>query len=174
MPTPTPTTRSQLKHQTYLAIAQQLSRLSTCLRLQVGCVLLRGDGSVAGVGYNGALPGFAHCVAETCNPDVRCYRTRHAERSALDYSSGDIAVAYTTHEPCLRCAQDLIARGCASVYYLTPYLAKDSAETLVRKVLVRDSGIRWSWANPDGSDRAYVSVGCSSHNIADKDQFPYV
>lgn len=112
------TTRTQLKHQTYLAMAQQLSGLSSCLRLQVGCILLRMDGSVAGVGYNGALPHKPHCTPETCNPSVRCYRTRHAERSALDYSSGDIAIAYTTHEPCLRCTQDLIARGCREVYYL--------------------------------------------------------
>lgn len=57
--------RSQLKHQTYLAMAQQLSGLSTCLRLHVGCVLLRLDGSVAGVGYNGALPHKPHCAPET-------------------------------------------------------------------------------------------------------------
>jgi hypothetical protein len=33
--------RRQLKHKTYLTLAQELSALSTCLRLRVGCVLLR-------------------------------------------------------------------------------------------------------------------------------------
>lgn len=104
--------RRQLKHEVYMRMAQQLARLSTCRRLSVEAVLLRRDGSVAGVGYNGALPGQPHCAPETCNPSARCFNTRHAERSALDYSSGEVATAYVTHEPCLRCTQDLIARGC--------------------------------------------------------------
>ena len=174
MSMPTTLTRAQLKHQTYLAMAQQLSGLSTCLRLQVGCILLRLDGSVAGVGYNGALPGQPHCTHETCNPNVRCYRARHAERSALDYSIGDIAIAYITHEPCLRCTQDLIARGCLEVYYLTPYLAKDPTETAARTQHVRESGMRWTWANPDGSARAWCCSGSGIGNIADKALFPYV
>ena len=49
--------RRHLKHEVYMRMAQQLARLSTCRRLSVGAVLLRRDGSVAGVGYNGALPG---------------------------------------------------------------------------------------------------------------------
>lgn len=71
---------------------------------------LRADGSVAGTGYNGALPGFSHCDESTCTLQRRCLRTRHTERSALDFTEGRIAVAFVTHEPCLRCAQDLIAR----------------------------------------------------------------
>lgn len=168
------TFRAQLKHQTYMAMAQQLSRMSTCLRLQVGCVLLRSDGSVAGVGYNGALPGRAHCEPETCNPNTRCYRTRHAERSALDYSSGNVEIAYTTHEPCLRCTQDLLARGCISVYYLTPYIAKDSAENEARQMLIHDAGVRWSWMDQDGTDRAWYCRGCGVGKISDTHQFPYL
>lgn len=168
--------RRQLKHQTYLALAQELSALSTCLRLHVGCVLLRADGSVAGVGYNGALPRRPHCTPDTCNPNTRCYRTRHAERSALDYSTGDIATAYVTHEPCLRCTQDLIARGCQEVRYLFPYLAKDAAETKARTMHVREAGICWVWSNIDGSARAWYSAptGSAHVNPEDKDQFPYV
>ena len=170
--------RRQLKHKTYLTLAQELSALSTCLRLRVGCVLLRADGSVAGVGYNGALPHRPHCTPETCNPSVRCYRTRHAERSALDYSTGDIAIAYVTHEPCLRCTQDLIARGCHEVRYLTPYLAKDTAETEARTMHVQEAGVRWVWSNPDGSERAWFEAfryhDAAHVNPEDKDQFPYV
>lgn len=77
--------RKQLKHEVYMRMAQQLARLSTCRRLSVGAVLLRRDSSVAGVGYNGALPGQPHCVPETCNPMARCFNTRHAERV---YQSG--------------------------------------------------------------------------------------
>lgn len=86
--------RRQLKHEVYMRMAQQLARLSTCRRLSVGAVLLRRDGSVAGVGYNGALPGQPHCAPEICNASARCFNTRHAERSALDYSTGEVAAAY--------------------------------------------------------------------------------
>ena len=90
--------RRQLKHEVYMRMTQQLARLSTCRRLSVGAVLLRRDGSVAGVGYNGALPGQPHCAPEICNASARCFNTRHAERSALDYSTGEVAAAYVTHD----------------------------------------------------------------------------
>ncbi len=135
--------RRQLKHEVYMRMAQQLARLSTCRRLSVGAVLLRRDGSVAGVGYNGALPGQPHCQPETCNPSARCFNTRHAERSALDYSTGEVAAAYVTHEPCLRCTQDLIARGCRAVYYLRSYDIADAAEAAARAWHVYSNGVTW-------------------------------
>lgn len=141
--TDTSTSRAVLKHSTYMTMATTLSRLSTCHRLKVGAVLLRPDGSVAGVGYNGALPGQPHCDEATCNPSSRCFRTRHAERSALDYSTGDIAAAYVTHEPCLRCTQDLIARGCRSVYYCEGYAIADVAEAAARAWHVYINGVAW-------------------------------
>ena len=135
--------RRHLKHEVYMRMAQQLARLSTCRRLSVGAVLLRRDGSVAGVGYNGVLPGQPHCAPETCNPSARCFNTRHAERSALDYSTGDIAAAYVTHEPCLRCTQDLIARGCRAVYYLRSYDIADAAEARARQYHRETNGVSW-------------------------------
>lgn len=135
--------RRQLKHEVYMRMAQQLARLSTCRRLSVGAVLLRRDGSVAGVGYNGALPGQPHCLPETCNPSARCFNTRHAERSALDYSTGEVAAAYVTHEPCLRCTQDLIARGCRAVYYLRSYDIADAAEARARSFHREANKVSW-------------------------------
>lgn len=136
--------RKQLKHEVYMRVAQQLAQLSTCRRLSVGAVLLRRDGSVAGAGYNGALPGQPHCVPGTCNPSARCFNTRHAERSALDYSTGEVAAAYVTHEPCLRCTQDLIARGCRAVYYLRSYEISDSAEADARLYHRRSNNLIWA------------------------------
>ncbi len=135
--------RRQLKHEVYMRMAQQLARLSTCRRLSVGAVLLRRDGSVAGVGYNGALPGQPHCGAGACNPSARCFNTRHAERSALDYSTGEVAAAYVTHEPCLRCTQDLIARGCRAVYYLRSYAIADASEAQARKHHREINNVSW-------------------------------
>ena len=60
--------RGQLKDDVFLRMALELSRLGTCCRLKVGCILLRPDGGIASGGYNGALPGMPHCTPETCGP----------------------------------------------------------------------------------------------------------
>jgi len=132
-------TRADLKNHVYMQIAKTLSQLSTCNRLKVGAVLLGSDGSVVGTGYNGSLPGLAHCNEATCNPKRRCLRTRHAERSALDYSQAQVATAYVTHEPCLRCTQDLIAQGCKLIYFEVSYFGS-SEETEARERLMSESG----------------------------------
>lgn len=154
--------RRQLKREVWLATATQQARLSTCLRAQVGCVLLRQDGSVAGTGYNGSLPGYAHCKDDTCNPSARCLRTRHAERSALDYSLGSINAAYVTHEPCLSCLKDLLARGCRQFYFLNRYPTKDPAEANAKRELLRESYASWTWTKHDGSVLAYQ---CNSKQL---------
>lgn len=136
------TPRQQLKDQVWLSIAHRIADLSTCLRLKVGCVLLRQDGSVAGTGYNGSLPGAPHCAPETCNLTIRCLWTRHAERSALDYSTGIITTAYLTDEPCLRCTLDLIARGCRRVVYSRNY-SPTAPELVERCRVIETYGIVW-------------------------------
>lgn len=133
--------RAREKDKVWLAVAHEVSRLSTCNRLRVGCVLLRSDSSVAGVGYNGSLPGDAHCGPE-CGPGARCLRTRHAERSALDYSAGPLTVAYVTHEPCLSCTRDLAARGVRRVVFSEPYEGS-LAEATERGRLLAERGIVW-------------------------------
>jgi dCMP deaminase len=130
--------RPEIKRRVFLAMAAELAKLSTCRRLQVGCILLRVDGSIAGGGYNGSLPGMPHCTPESCNPTSRCYNTRHAERSALDYSEGrDVFAAYVTHEPCLACTRDLAARGCKVIYYAEKYQSGQPAEVEAREAVVR-------------------------------------
>lgn len=118
------------------------AELATCLRLQVGCVLLNARGHVLGTGYNGSLPGRPHCTPATCNSSARCLRTQHAERNALDHSSaGDVQAAYVTDEPCLSCTKDLLARGCLAIYYHRPYAMGDE-ERRWRDLHVSEGGCR--------------------------------
>ena len=131
--TPNMLARVEHKDRTWLRVAYQISKLSTCLRGQVGCVLLSPDGSVAGTGYNGTLPGYPHCTPETCNPSARCLHSRHAERNALDFSRpGVLSTAYITHEPCLRCTQDLLSRGVKRILFHFPYLSMPKEEREAR------------------------------------------
>lgn len=150
--------RAQLKRAVWIAVASQMAKLSTCLRAQVGCVLLRADGSVAGTGYNGSLPGRKHCESETCNPSARCLRTRHAERSALDYSSGPIHAAYVTHEPCLSCVKDLLARGCEFFYFAERYPTKDPIEAASKRVHLIEAMASWILLAPDGALRGVATA----------------
>lgn len=44
-----------------MGVAQLTARRSTCLRRQVGCVLLNAQGHVLATGYNGVASGMPHC-----------------------------------------------------------------------------------------------------------------
>lgn len=135
--------RQHLKDLVWLEVAHTIARLATCHRLHVGCVLLRADGSVAGTGYNGSLPGAPHCDPGLCAPGgPRCLHTRHAERSALDYSQGPVATAYVTDEPCLRCCMDLAARGVRRVVFARRY-APPPEEAAARERVILQHEIVW-------------------------------
>ena len=142
------TGRHLRKIRTYLRMAQELATLSTCRRLHVGAILLRENGSIGGVGYNGALPGAPHCNTETCNPSVRCLNTRHAERSALDYSEGPVRVACGTHEPCRRCTLDLIARGVRAIYWVHPYRSEGDDERAAKRRALDSHSVLFEQVDP--------------------------
>ncbi len=135
--------RSVLKDQVFLRMALEISRLGTCCRLKVGCILLRSDGGIASGGFNGALPGMAHCTPETCGPDKRCLHTSHAEENALGFSEGAVAVAYVTDEPCLTCTRALVRRGVRRVVFLRPYTSMAEQEKAERTAILAHFGVKW-------------------------------
>lgn len=49
------------KDETWLNIAKELSRQSTCLRRAVGCVLIDRYGAILATGWNGVAPNQLHC-----------------------------------------------------------------------------------------------------------------
>ncbi|MCE1229344.1 MAG: deaminase [Firmicutes bacterium] len=135
--------RSRLKDQVFLRMAQEISRLGTCCRLKVGCILLRPDGGIASGGFNGALPGMPHCTPETCGPDKRCLHTSHAEENALGFSEGSVATAYVTDEPCLTCTRALIRRGVRRVVFLRPYTSIAEQEKAERTAMLEHFHVKW-------------------------------
>lgn len=135
--------RSHLKDEVFLKMAGEISRLGTCCRLKVGCILLRPDGGIASGGFNGALPGMPHCTPETCNPDQRCLHTSHAEENALSFCSGPVGTAYVTHEPCLVCTRHLVRRGVRRVVFQHAYTSIAEQERLEREAILAHFGVRW-------------------------------
>jgi len=132
-----------LKDQVFLRMALEISRLGTCCRLKVGCILLRPDGGIASGGFNGALPGMPHCTPETCGPDKRCLHTSHAEENALGFSEGLVATAYVTDEPCLTCTRALVRRGVRRVVFLRPYTSLAEQEKAERTAILGHFNVQW-------------------------------
>jgi dCMP deaminase len=118
----------------FLNLAQAVSTRATCNRLQVGCVLVRNNDTIA-TGYNGSVKGEPHCTDVGCllNSQKACIRTIHSESNAIIRAarygvSTEGAIAYITHSPCAECLKLLINAGVKRIVYATEYrIPPDSA-----------------------------------------------
>lgn len=118
----------------FLSIANVVSGRSTCLRRQVGALVVK-DKRILTTGYNGAPRGLAHCIDVGCLRDEagvpsgashELCRGLHAEQNAILQAalhgvSIDGGVMYSTHQPCVLCTKMVINSGLLSIYYLEPY-----------------------------------------------------
>ena len=110
----------------FLKLAMLASERATCPRMHCGCVLVK-DKYVLATGYNGALPGAAHCYEVGCLVvDNHCVRTNHAEINALCQAARhgvhlDGATVYVTNMPCTACSKALIAAGIVRVVVFSDY-----------------------------------------------------
>jgi dCMP deaminase len=128
--------------QYFMTITRVVAERSTCLRAQVGAVIVR-DRSILATGYNGSPAGLPHCtevgclVYESRTPDgeieQNCFRTIHAEINAISQAARNGAAIrdadiYVTHTPCIQCLKVLINTGVRTVYYARPYKLHTVAE----------------------------------------------
>lgn len=114
--------------QYFLKLAMLASERATCPRMHCGCVLVQGR-YVLATGYNGSLPGAAHCYDDGCIVvDGHCVRTNHAEINAICQATRHGvtltgAAAYVTNMPCTSCAKALVAAGIQRVVVFSSYHA---------------------------------------------------
>jgi dCMP deaminase len=118
----------------FAAIARQVSTRSTCLRRQVGCVIVLGKRIVA-TGYNGAPSGLVHCDEVGCLREQQgipsgerheICRGLHAEQNAIIQAALYGAAVkganlYCTHHPCILCTKMIINAGIERIFYLEGY-----------------------------------------------------
>ena len=117
-----------------MGITDLVAQRSTCLRRQVGAVLVK-DKNILSTGYNGAPRGLDHCL------DVGCLREQqnvpsgekhelcrglHAEQNAIiqaAYHGVSIrdATLYCTTLPCVICTKMLINAGIRRIVYREGY-----------------------------------------------------
>lgn len=127
----------------FMEMAHLASKRSTCIRHNVGCVVVK-DKKVLATGYNGAPKGLKHCE------DAGCVRTKlnvphgerhelcrglHAEQNAIIQAavfgvSVKCSVFYSTHYPCSICAKMLINADIKEIVY-----DKDYEDDLAKQIL---------------------------------------
>lgn len=95
---------------------------SPCLRLQVGCILVK-DNRIISQGYNGFLPNAPHISIIRDDHEMA---TVHAEQNAIaDCAKRGVncneSIAYITHYPCINCAKLLLASGIKEIKYIDDY-----------------------------------------------------
>ena len=142
----------------FMEITRLVARRSTCLRRQVGAVLVK-DKNILSTGYNGAPSGVAHCL------DVGCLREQmgipsgerhelcrglHAEQNAIVQaakhgSNINGATLYCTTMPCIICAKMLINAGISRIVYETGYPDQLSAG------MIAETGVQVELFTPDST-----------------------
>lgn len=114
----------------FLEIAWVVAKRSTCLRRQIGAVIVK-DRRILTTGYNGAPSGLAHCLDLGCLRDqlgipsgtrAEMCRALHSEMNAIIQAaqhgvSTKGATLYCTHQPCSVCARMLINAGIVRLVY---------------------------------------------------------
>ncbi|MFC1566486.1 cytidine/deoxycytidylate deaminase family protein [bacterium] len=129
----------------FMSITQEVAKRSTCMRRQVGAVLVK-DKRILSTGYNGAVKGLKHCYER----ENGCYRKEnkipsgqqhelcrgvHAEQNALLFACSQAhdtkgAVLYSSVHPCVLCAKMIVQAGIKRIVYARDYQDDFAVEIL--------------------------------------------
>ena len=118
----------------FMEIASVVAKRSTCMRRQVGAILVKNKHILA-TGYNGAPKGLAHCSVTGClrqqmgipsGERHELCRALHAEQNAIIQAASlgvqiDGCTVYCTLAPCSLCAKMLINAGAKRVVFEAGY-----------------------------------------------------
>lgn len=127
----------------FMRIAELAATRSTCLRRQVGAVIVKGK-KILTTGYNGAPSGLKHCL------DIGCLREKlkipsgerhelcratHAEQNAIVQAalfgvSIQDSTMYSTTQPCILCTKLIINAGIKRIVIRDSYPDQMSKEML--------------------------------------------
>jgi len=145
-----------------MRIAMLAATRSTCLRRQVGAVIVK-DKKVLATGYNGSPSGLRHCL------DIGCMREQmgipsgqrhelcraiHAEQNAIiQAATSGVSIRggtlYSTTFPCILCAKMLINAGIKEIYIGEGYpddLSKEMLEeagVVIHRLTVDNSELKF-------------------------------
>lgn len=110
--------------QMFMGVARIVAQRSTCMRLNVGAVIVVRD-RIVSIGYNGSPPGAPHCAGNNCPGRDQCTLTTHAEANAFRYvpesAWGAEMDLYVTHSPCAHCVKLILSHEVNRVFFETPF-----------------------------------------------------
>jgi len=126
----------------YMDVAERFAELSSARRLHVGAIVVKDD-RIISIGYNGMPSGWNNdCENEFVNeigelilkskPEVLHAETNAIAKLAKSTESGDGAVLFVTHSPCLDCAKLIFQSGICGVFYRDSYRNTDGTAFLER------------------------------------------
>lgn len=133
-----------------MQMAELTAQRSTCLRRQVGAVIVK-DKHIVATGYNGAPRRIAHCdeiggclreqMGIPSGERHELCRALHAEQNAIIQAatlgvSIEDATIYITHQPCIICAKMIINAGISRIVVKEGYPDKLSEDIL------KEAGLR--------------------------------
>jgi dCMP deaminase len=132
----------------FMEIARLVARRSTCLRRQVGAVVVK-EKHILATGYNGTPSGIKHCTETGClrqqmgvpsGERHELCRGLHAEQNAIIQAAKHGvniggSTLYCTNSPCVICSKMIINAGITGVVFLDGYPDSLSSE------LLQESGI---------------------------------
>jgi dCMP deaminase len=132
----------------FMEITRLVAKRATCLRRQVGAVLVM-DKRLLATGYNGAPSGLAHCLEVGCLREEKqipsgerheLCRGLHAEQNVIIQAAFhgiriQGSTLYCTNLPCAICTKMLINAGIKEIIYEGGY-----GDTLSREMLL-EAGI---------------------------------
>lgn len=156
----------------FIQICQIVAQRSTCLRSQVGALIVR-DGRIVSMGYNGPASGMPACIdpnhkrviipatspwvimepyGEYCE-GPGCTRSCHAETNAIAFAaragvSVEGCTLYCSMSPCVNCAKVIVNSGIREVRYLEEYRDLSGVEFL-KKAHLRVIHLKKEEENPD-------------------------
>ncbi len=127
----------------FMQITRLVATRSTCLRRQVGALLVK-EKNIMATGYNGVPTGITHCDVTGCLRDQlnvpsgerhELCRGLHAEQNAIIQAARHGAniegsILYCTDSPCIICSKMLINAGICEVVFDRGYPDTLSLEML--------------------------------------------
>ena len=146
------------KDEVFLNVAKEISNLSTCISMQVGCVIVN-ENRIISMGYNGTPSGVTHCEDIFFDDkkilDEKEFRKKHHAWSLLNEVHAEInailyaakkgiaindSILYCTLMPCNNCLKAICASGIKKVYYSDIYDRTRFTPNII--TLLRKSGIK--------------------------------
>lgn len=128
----------------FMEMAELTAKRSTCLRRQVGAVIVK-DRHIIATGYNGAPRGLKHCeekggclrqqLGVPSGQRHELCRALHAEQNAIIQAatlgqSIEDGTIYVTHQPCVICAKMIINAGIKRIVVREAYPDEMATEIL--------------------------------------------